>query len=212
MGNVTTPALGDSQRGAKRLSARQFFAYGGGDTANNLAFSLALSFLPLYYTDVALISPATVGLIFLVMRFVDAITDILIGSLIDRTHTRFGKFRPWILAGSVPLVITAILAFSMPATLHGTTGAVVWAMITYFLMGSLFFTIVNIPFGSLAAAMTDNKDERAKLAVFRSIGAAIMQVTVAVAISPAIQANRGDPEALQSALTWTISLLGLGRV
>lgn len=205
-GTVDNAAPG---RGAKRLSLTQFFAYGGGDTANNLVFSLAISFLALYYTDVALISTATVGTIFLVMRVVDSFTDIIVGSIIDRTKTRFGKFRPYILAASIPLVISAVLAFSIPQSMYGTSGAVVWAVVTYFIMGSVFFTLVNIPYGSLAAAMTDNSDERAKLALFRSVGAAIMQVTVAVAISPLIEAHKGDPEALQQSLTRTIMILGV---
>lgn len=84
-------------RGAKRLSLKQYFGYGSGDMANNMAFSLAITFLPLYYTDVALISPGTVATIFLVMRFIDAFTDVLVGSFVDRTNTRWGKFRPYIL-------------------------------------------------------------------------------------------------------------------
>lgn len=205
---ASTPS-GAGGRGTKRLSMKQFFGYGGGDTANNLCFSLAVSFLPLYYTDVALISPAVVGLIFLIMRFVDAFTDIAMGSLIDRTNSRWGKFRPWILFGSVPLVVLSVLAFSMPQGLYGTSGAIVWAAVTYFLMGSVAFTAVNIPYGSLAAAMTDNRDERARLAIFRTVGAAVMQVLVALLISPAIQANQGDPDALQSALTRSIVILGV---
>lgn len=204
---VNTPP--SSGRGARQLTTKQFFGYGAGDTANNLAFSLAISFLPIYYTDVALISPGIVGAIFLTMRFVDAITDVLLGTVVDRTNTRWGKFRPYILFASVPLVILAVLAFSIPSAFHATNWAVVWAVVTYFLMGSVAFTLVNIPYGSLAAAMTDNSQERSKLAVSRSIGAALMQVTVAVAISPALEANRGDPDALQSALTRTVGALGI---
>lgn len=196
-------------RGAKRLSTKQYFGYGAGDMANNMAFSLAITFLPLYYTDVALISPGIVATIFLVMRFIDAFTDVLIGSFVDRSNTRWGKFRPYILFGSVPLVLSVILAFSIPGSLHGTTGAVVWACVTYFLMGSIAYTAVNIPYGSLAAAMTDNSEERSKLAVFRTAGSALMQITTALAISPALQANRGNPEALQSSLTTTLVVLGI---
>ncbi|WP_165831864.1 glycoside-pentoside-hexuronide (GPH):cation symporter [Brachybacterium endophyticum] len=196
-------------RGARSLTPLQFLAYGGGDAANNLAFSLAVTFLPLYLTDVALISPATVGTIFLVMRFVDAFTDVIMGSVIDRTSTRIGKFRPWILAGSIPLIALAIANFAMPAGLHGTVWAVVWAAVAYFLMGSVAYTAVNIPYGSLAAAMTDNGTERSRLALFRSFGTAIMQVALALAISPALSAYAGDPDALQSALIRTLIPLGV---
>lgn len=191
------------------LPLRRFLGYGAGDAANNLSFSLAASFLVLYYTDVAQISTATVGLIFLVMRFVDAFTDVIAGSLIDRSNSRWGKFRPFILFGSVPVVLMSILAFSIPQSMWGTTSAVVWACVTYFLMGSVAYSFVNIPYGSLAAAMTQNPNERSKLAIFRSIGSALMQVTLALAISPAIQSYKGDPQGLQGALTKTIVIFGV---
>ncbi|MBZ6374492.1 MAG: MFS transporter [Kocuria palustris] len=88
-------------------------------------------------------APATVGLIFVAMRFVDAFRDILIGSVIDRTNTRMGKFRPHIMVFCVPLVLSAVLAFS-PAGLRGTNGALIWAVVTCFLLGSVFYTLVNI--------------------------------------------------------------------
>lgn len=196
-------------RGLKRLNPLNYIAYGGGDAANNLAFSLAMSFLALYLTDVAQLTPANVALMFLLMRIVDAVTDVLFGSIIDRTKTRFGKFRPWILFGSVPLVIIAILNFAMPSSLYGTTGAIIWAVVMYFLLGSVAYTIVNIPYGSLAAAMTDNRTERSRLAVSRSIGANAMQVIVALAIAPAINQYKGDPSGLQSAILTALIPLGV---
>lgn len=198
-----------SKETTRPLPLRSFLGYGAGDMANNLAFSLVVTFLTIYYTDVALISPGAVALLFLVMRMIDAFTDLLAGSLIDRTSTRFGKFRPFILIFSIPLVITTVLAVSIPESLRGTGGAIAWAWVTYFLLGSVFFTLVNIPYGSLAAAMTQRAGERAKLATFRTAGAAIMQVAVALAISPSIQAHRGDPGALQQALTQTVIVLGV---
>ena len=198
-----------SARGLQRLNPLNYVAYAGGDAANNLAFSLAMSFLAVYLTDVAQIGPAVVGLMFLLMRAVDAVTDVLMGSLIDRTSTRFGKFRPWILAGSVPLVVLAILNFAMPASLYGTAAGVAWAFIMYFLMGSVAYTSVNIPYGSLAAAMTDNRAERSRLAVARSVGSALMQIVVALAIAPAINSFRGDPAGLQNAILTALIPLGV---
>lgn len=192
-----------------KLPLRRFFGYGAGDAANNMAFSLAASFLTLYYTDVAQISPATVGTIFLVMRFVDAFTDVIAGSIVDRVNTRWGKFRPFILFGSVPLVLMALLCFSIPESMWGNQGAVIWAAVTYFLMGSVAYTFVNIPYGSLASAMTQNGTERSKLAIFRGCGSAVMQLTLALAISPSIQAFKGDAQGLQNALTNTIIVFGL---
>lgn len=194
---------------APRLTLKQFLGYGSGDAANNLAFSMVISFLALYYTDVALISPAVVGTIFLILRMVDAFTDLIAGSIVDRTSTRLGKFRPFILFGSIPLIFFTYLAFSMPSSLHGQPGGVVWAVVTYFLLGSVAFTFVNIPYGSLAAAMTQDGADRSKLAASRTVGAAVMQVTTAVVISPIIQANAGDPQALQQSLSRMIIILGV---
>ena len=140
------------------------------------------------------------------MRFVGAFTDILIGSVIDRTNTRMGKFRPHIMVFCVPLVLSAVLAFS-PAGLRGTNGGLIWAVVTCFLLGSVFYTLVNIPYGSLAAAMTGNSQDRSKFALARTIGTGIMQIVTAVAISPAIQQFAGDPDGLQATLTRTIALL-----
>jgi glucuronide carrier protein len=191
-----------------RLPLRSFLGYGAGDMANNLAFSLVITFLTVYLTDVALLTPAAVGTLFLVMRIIDAFTDVIAGSIIDRTQTRLGKFRPFILIFSAPLVLMAVLTFSMPVAIHGTVWALVWAWVSYFLLGSVFYTLVNVPFGSLAAAMTQRSDERSKLATFRTAGGAIMQVAVALAIAPAIQQFRGDAAGLQNALTQTIIILG----
>lgn len=192
-----------------RLPLRSFLGYGAGDMANNLAFSLVITFLTVYLTDVALLTPAAVGILFLVMRLVDAFTDVIAGSIIDRTSTRFGKFRPYILVFSGPLVLMAVLTFSMPVAIHGTVWALVWAWASYFLLGSVFYTLVNVPYGSLAAAMTQRSNERAKLATFRTAGGAIMQVAVALAIAPALQQFRGDAAGLQGALTQTIIILGI---
>lgn len=205
----TTNAPSTATRGLKRLNPLNYIAYGGGDSANNLAFSLAMSFLALYLTDVGQLSASTVALMFLLMRAVDAVTDVLMGSLIDRTSTRFGKFRPWIMFGSIPLVILAILNFAMPASIQGTAAGVAWAFIMYFLMGSVAYTAVNIPYGSLAAAMTDNRSERSRLAVSRSIGASTMQIVVALAIAPAINQFQGDPAGLQSAILTALIPLGI---
>ncbi len=140
------------------------------------------------------------------MRFVGAFTDILIGSVIDRTNTRMGKFRPHIMVFCVPLLLSAVFAFS-PAGLRGTNGVLIWAVVTCFLLGSVFYTLVNIPYGSLAAAMTGNSQDRSKFALARTIGTGIMQIVTAVAISPAIQQFAGDPDGLQATLTRTIALL-----
>lgn len=199
-------------RGIPRLNVWQYLAYGGGDMANNVAFFMAMMFLTLYLTDVALLTPAFIGGMFLVMRFIDAFTDVVMGMIIDRTDTRWGKFRPWILFGSVPLVVIAILNFAMPWSLHGTSGAMIYAAVAYFFMGSIAYTAVNIPYGSLAAAMTDRSEERSKLALFRTIGGSLMGVILALAIAPSVNKYAGQPDSLQSAILKALIPLGFVAV
>lgn len=192
-----------------KLPLLSYFGYGAGDMANNMVFSLVFSFLPLYFTDVAGISPAMVGTIFLVMRFIDGFTDIAAGSVVDRTQSKWGKFRPFILIFSVPLVVSAVLLFSMPASMRGTDAAFWWGVGFYFLVGSVFYTLVNIPYGSLAAAMTQQSNERSRLATFRSVGSTIMQIALAFLIAPMAQKHKGDPDALQSSFTMIVVILGI---
>jgi glucuronide carrier protein len=155
-----------------KLPRASYLGYGAGDMANNLSFTLASMFLLVYYTDVAGISAASVGTLFLVLRVVDAFVDIVAGRLVDRTYSkRWGKFRPYILFGSVPLLLLSIATFHVPQI--GQSGMLLYAYITYGLLG-IVYSLVNIPYGSLAAAMTQVPAERARLATFRTMGSAIV--------------------------------------
>lgn len=179
----------------RRLKAIQVIGYGSGDAANNLAFSITAFFLLVYYTDVAGISAAAAGTMFLLVRFWDAFTDILAGRLVDKTSTRWGKFRPFLLFGSVPLMALTFLTFHVPDWSHG--GKVAYAYVTYGLLG-LAYSLVNIPYGSLATVMTQQPRERAKLASSRGIGAGAIILILALAISPQIG---GSPAGLQRTFT-----------
>jgi glucuronide carrier protein len=155
-------------------------------------------FLLLYYTDVAGISAAAVGTMFLVVRFWDAVTDLFAGRLVDKAQTRWGKFRPFILFGGVPLLLMSVAVFSMPTGLHGTSAGLVWAYITYAALG-LLYSLVNIPYGSLAAAMTQVPTERAKLATWRVYGSNLTILMLAFVVAPQIKGSGN----LQRSLTIT---------
>ncbi|NVM94099.1 glucuronide transporter [Arthrobacter sp. AETb3-4] len=156
--------------------------YGAGDAANNLAFTTATMFLLLYYTDVAGISAAAAGTLLLVVRIFDAFSDVLAGRFVDRTyHKKFGKFRPFIMFGSVPLLLLSVAAFSIPQI--GQSGMLLWAYVSYALLG-LAYSFVNIPYGSLAGAMTQHAGERAKLASARTIGAVAVGSFLGIFIAP----------------------------
>ena len=170
--------------GADRLSKLSIIGYGAGDAANNLAFTTATMFLLVYYTDVAGISAAAAGTLLLVVRVFDAFADILAGRIVDKTYSkRFGKFRPFIMFGSVPLLLLSVATFSVPQI--GETGMLLYAYLTYAALG-LAYSLVNIPYGSLAGAMTQDAGERAKLASARSIGAMVVGAALGIFVAPLI--------------------------
>ncbi len=166
----------------KPLSKISILGYGAGDAANNLAFTTATMFLLLYYTDVAGISAAAAGTLLLVVRVFDAFSDVFAGRMVDRTFSKkFGKFRPFIMFGSLPLLLLSVASFSIPQI--GQTGMLLWAYVSYTLLG-LAYSMVNIPFGSLAGAMTQVSSERAKLASARTIGAVAVGSFLGIFIAP----------------------------
>ncbi|NTW42665.1 MAG: hypothetical protein HGA44_22825, partial [Cellulomonadaceae bacterium] len=127
--SAPTPPAGT---GTLRLS--QLIGYASGDAANNLAFSMTSMFLLLYYTDVVGNTPAAAGTLFLVVRAWDAFADIFAGRAVDKTMTRWGKFRPFFLFGSLPLLLLSVATFTVPGGLGGT-GKLVYAYATYALLG-----------------------------------------------------------------------------
>src|SRR5215218_3347910 len=129
-------------RSLEKLPIKTVLGYGAGDFAFNLAFSLSTAFLLYYYTDVAGISAAAVGTMFLVVRLWDAFADVFAGRVVDRTQTRWGKFRPFLLFGSLPLLLLSFLTFHVPS--WSPSGKLMYAYITYALLG-LAYSLVNIP-------------------------------------------------------------------
>lgn len=194
-----------------KLSRWQLVGYGAGDLANNLAFSMTTAFLLVYYTDVVHLNAADVGTLFLVVRVWDAFADIFAGRLVDGTMTRWGKFKPFIMIFSLPLMALTVATFTVPAGLSGEH-RLIYAYVTYALLG-LVYSLVNIPYGSLAAAMTQDPQERAKLASFRMVGGALALIVLYVAVSPRLQKEQGqalDTGGVQSFLT--LATLGFGVI
>jgi Na+/melibiose symporter-like transporter len=198
MAVTTTPA----PTATKQLGLAQYAGYAAGDAANNLAFSMSSLFLLLYYTDVVGLSAAAVGTMFLVVRFWDAVTDLFAGRMVDKASTRWGKFRPFILFGGIPLLLLSVATFTVPNGLHGTGGALVYAYLTYALLG-LVYSLVNIPYGSLAAAMTQVPTERAKLATWRVYGSNLTILMLAFVVAPAAQ-GLGRPATLAHHHHWRV--------
>jgi len=151
-----------------KLKFTEKVSYGFGDFASSMFWKLFSMFLLFFYTDIFGISAAAVGTMFLVTRIWDAANDPLMGIIGDRTNTRWGKFRPYLLFVALPFAIIGVLTFTTPDL--DSDGKLIYAYVTYTLM-MMVYTAVNVPYSSLMGVMTNSSDERTSLASFRFIGA-----------------------------------------
>jgi len=188
----------------KKLTARNYLSYAAGDLANNLAFSLQALFLLIYYTNVVGLNPAAIATMFLVVRAWDAFADLAAGRLVDITNSRWGKFRPYLLFSSLPLLLSSIALFSLP-NFDSTTAKYIYAYITYALLGFLY-SLTNIPYGSLATAMTQDPVERSRLGIWRSVGPIIGIFVIVLIMAPQITRYKTQPDQLQTFLT-TVTII-----
>lgn len=149
-----------------KISIREKIGYGLGDTASNLVWATLMSFIMYYYTDVFGIAAVAVGSMFLFARVFDGVTDFITGAIADRTNTRWGKFRPYLLWMCAPLAMVTVLTFTVPN--FDPTGKLIYAWVTYNLL-MLFYTAVNIPYSALSGVMTDDPLERTSLNSYRMV-------------------------------------------
>ncbi|MEM8866011.1 MAG: MFS transporter, partial [Planctomycetota bacterium] len=143
-------------------------AYGAGDFAFCLYWQMFSMFLLFFYTDIFGISAAAAGTMFLVTRLWDTANDPLMGIITDRTTTRWGKFRPYLLWLAIPLSLTAVVTFSTPD--FSTTGKIIYAYVTYGLL-MMVYTALNVPYAALLGVITDDPDEKTAFASARVMGA-----------------------------------------
>lgn len=157
--------------GVEPFGIKDKVGYALGDVANNLTFMLASSFLMVFYTEVLYIQPEAVGTLFMVSRIVDAFTDIGMGNIVDRTPaTKDGKFRPWLKRGAFVVAIASFLMYQSYLVNTPMMVRLIYMYVTYLLWGSIGYTMINIPYGSLAAAVSPNADDRTELSVWRGAG------------------------------------------
>ncbi len=149
-----------------KLSFKEKFGYGLGDTACNLYFQMFINFLLFFYTDVFGIPAAVAGTLLVVSRFWDAVNDPLMGIIADRTETKWGKFRPYLIWMSIPLAIVGVLMFSTPE--FSMTGKIVYAYVTYMLM-MITYTAVNIPYSALLGVLSPLSRERTSASTYRFV-------------------------------------------
>ncbi len=194
---------------ARPLTWTNVLGYGLGDVANNFAFAMGALFLLNYYTDVAGISAAAAGTMLAVVRIYDAVMDVVAGRVIDRTSTRWGRFRPFLLWGAIPLMLLSVAVFAVPGS-WSATEKLIYAYVTYALLGTAYY-FVNIPYGSLATVMTQQPRERARIGASRTIMASMTFVFLALVLGPVVRKLSGAE--LQAQLTqFTLILATAGLV
>jgi glycoside/pentoside/hexuronide:cation symporter, GPH family len=151
-----------------KLSLLEKIGYASGDAAANLVWRGALAYLAVFYTDTFGLSAESAALLILLVRLSDGITDIIMGMIADRTNTRWGKFRPYILWSAPVLGASMVLCFTTPDL--GPTGKLIWAYVTYIAL-TLAYTVNNVPYSALMGVMTPDHEERSVLSGFRFAGA-----------------------------------------
>lgn len=151
-----------------KLSLKEKIGFSLGDCASNLFFQTFILFLMFYYTDVAGLPAAAVGTMLLVTRVADAFFDPLIGYLSDRTKTRWGKFRPFLLWFALPFAVIGVLTFTTPG--FDTTGKLIYAYISYTAM-MFVYSAINVPYSALMGVITPNSEQRTVVSSFRFVAA-----------------------------------------
>lgn len=160
---------------------RDKIGYMFGDFGNDFTFIFASSFLMVFYTKVLGISGGMVGTLFLVARFVDAFTDVTMGRIVDSMNPAAdGKFRSWIRRMCGPVALASFLMYQTAMAGAPMVWKIIYMYVTYLLWGSIFYTSINIPYGSMASAITGDPNERTALSTFRSIGATLAGLVIGV--------------------------------
>ena len=142
--------------------------YGSGDIAGNVVYAFLTSFVMVYLTDTIGLASGIVGTLIAVSKLFDGFTDIFFGSMIDKTHSKMGKARPWMLYGYIGCVITLVACFAVPTGL-GRTAQYAWFFIAYTLLNGVFYTANNIAYSALTSLVTKNSKERVQMGSYRFI-------------------------------------------
>lgn len=167
----------------KPFGIKDKLGYLFGDFGNDFTFILSSSFLLKFYTDVMGVEAAVVGIVMMVARFVDAFTDVAMGRICDRSKfTKHGKFKPWIRRMCGPVAIASFLIYQSSLANLPSAAKIAYLFVTYILWGSVFYTSINIPYGSMASAISNDPGDRQSLSTFRTMGGMLAGAFVSVGI------------------------------
>ena len=159
-----------------RVTGFEKFAYGCGEISTNIVFTISTSLLVMFYTDVAHVSAAVIGMIIALSQVFNGVSDIMAGFIVDRTRSRFGRARVWMLRMSVPYAAAAILLMTVPQI--GAFAQAIYIFITYNLMLTVVYTMFQLPFATTMTYMTRDQSERAKINIIRMAMSPIGNVLV----------------------------------
>ncbi len=160
-----------NEKKLRPFGLRDKFGYLFGDFGNDFTFILSTMVLMKFYTDVMGVSAAVVGAVMMIARFVDAVTDVTMGRICDRSRgTKAGKFKPWILRMCGPVAIASFLMYQSSLANMAMGFKIAYLFVTYILWGSIFYTSINIPYGSMASAISSDPGDRQSLSTFRTMG------------------------------------------
>ncbi len=174
-------------------------AYGCGDTACNIVFGMISTLLTLFYTDYAGISVAVVGLVMLISRVFDGVSDVIMGVIVNHTKSKWGMARPWILWMAVPYCLGAVALFTVP---QSTETVQFWYIfVTYNLCTTVFYTAINVPYGTLSTMMTRSSHERDMLSIFRMSMAPVGRIIAVTFTMPVVKLFGDDQAAWAKAMT-----------
>lgn len=181
-----------TQTSLHKLSVSEKIGYSLGDLAANLIFQTLLTFLGFFYTDVYKIPAGTASFIITFFGFIGAFFNLIMGAIADRTQTRWGKYRPWVLWTSIPFGAISLLAFSTPN--FGETGKVIYAAVTYFLL-LLIYSANNLPYSALSGVLTGSMKERNSLSSYRFVSVMVAQFIIQALLRPlALSIGHGNEQ------------------
>ena len=174
-----------------KLSWLERIAYGIGDYAGNLVYSSISAFLLVYYVSVVGVPSATAASVMAISTIFDGVSDLFMGRIVDKTKSKYGKARPWLIRASIPLAICTVLMFSVPAGFTGTL-QIAYIFLTYNLVSTIFYTALNVPYATLQGLMTTNQYERGLLGNFRMLLATFGTMTVNTVVMKLVMAFGGS--------------------
>lgn len=196
---------------AVKLSVLERVGYGIGDYSGNLIYSSISAFLLLYYTNVVGSSAKMAASVIAFSKILDEVSDLIMGIIVDRTHSKWGKARPWILRLCIPFAVASIFMFSVPSGLTGKA-QYIYMFLTYNLVSTVFYTGINVPYATMNCLMTTNPHERGLLGNFRMLFATAGTLTVNTFVLKLVAEFGGGDQYNQAGWTKAYVIIGIATV